>query len=62
MRDLVAGHGIVDTPTFLIYHGKGDRKVKVNIGSNFARLEAAVEAMARLEHGPGFGTGNGLPE
>jgi hypothetical protein len=57
MRDLVTRHGILDTPTFLIYDGKGDRRVKVNIGSNFSRLETAVDAMARLEHGPGSGIG-----
>ncbi|KAL2788785.1 hypothetical protein BJX66DRAFT_339948 [Aspergillus keveii] len=57
MRDLVTRHGILDTPTFLIYDGKGVRRVKVNIGSNFSRLETAVDAMARLEHGPGSGIG-----
>jgi thiol-disulfide isomerase/thioredoxin len=50
-RDIVARLNIAqnDAPTFLIYHGVGDRRACVNIGSNFARLEAVVEAMASLE-------------
>ncbi|KAJ0418210.1 hypothetical protein BJY00DRAFT_288018, partial [Aspergillus carlsbadensis] len=51
MHELVTRYNITETPTFLLYSGKGNMRTHVNIGSNFASLEAAVEVMASPRKG-----------